>query len=85
VKGNCDADLVLHTMININEYAQAVIVSGDGDFQSLIKYLRDENKLRMLLVPNKDKYSSLLNKAAADKIAFISDQKEKLQYKKTPR
>jgi hypothetical protein len=26
-----------------------------------------------------------LNKAAADKIAFISDQKEKLQYKKTPR
>ncbi len=85
VKGNCDADLVLHTMMKINEYAQAVIVSGDGDFQSLVKYLRDENKLRMLLVPNKDKYSSLLNKAAAENIAFISDQRSKLEYKKTPR
>lgn len=31
-KGNCDAELVLQTMIEFNNYDKAVIVSGDGDF-----------------------------------------------------
>ena len=85
VKGNCDADLVLHTMLKISEYTQAVIVSGDGDFHSLVKHLREHNKLRVLLVPNQGRYSVLLNSAAADKIAFISAQRNKLEYKKAPR
>lgn len=85
VKGNIDADLVLHVMINFKEYNQAVIVSGDGDFHSLVKYLREEGKLRILLAPNQARYSVLLNSAAADKIAFLNEQKKKLQYKKAPR
>lgn len=32
VKGNVDAELVLHAMIEFNNYDRAVIVSGDGDF-----------------------------------------------------
>ncbi len=32
VKGNVDAELVLHTMIEYANYKAAVIVSGDGDF-----------------------------------------------------
>lgn len=85
VKGNCDADLVLHVMLTISEYSQAVLVSGDGDFHSLVKHLREQDKLRMLLVPDQNRYSVLLNSAAADKIAFISQQRTKLEYKKAPR
>ncbi len=84
VKGNCDADLVLHVMLKISEYAQAIIVSGDGDFHSLVKHLREQDKLRILLVPDQKRYSVLLNSAAADKIAFISEQRAKLEYKKAP-
>ena len=84
VKGNIDADLVLHAMIELKNYAQAVIVSGDGDFHSLVKYLREEGKLKVLLAPNQKRYSVLLNSAAGDKIAFISAQRKKLQYKKAP-
>jgi uncharacterized LabA/DUF88 family protein len=32
VKGNVDAELVLHTMIHINDFDKALIVTGDGDF-----------------------------------------------------
>ena len=60
-KGNVDAELVLHTMIHYQNYHQAVIVSGDGDFHCLIEYLEKNDKLLKILTPNK-KYSSLLRK-----------------------
>ena len=38
-KGNCDAELVLQAMIEYLNYDKAVIVTGDGDFYCLVKYL----------------------------------------------
>ena len=64
VKGNCDAELVLQSMIDYKKYDQAVIVSGDGDFACLVKYLNERNKLKNLLVPNREKYFALLKKPA---------------------
>ncbi|MFH1899671.1 MAG: NYN domain-containing protein [Patescibacteria group bacterium] len=61
IKGNVDAELVLHTMIEWGNYNQAVIVSGDGDFHCLIEYLEKKDKLLKILAPNK-KYSGLLRK-----------------------
>ncbi len=59
VKGNVDVELVLQVMLDYNDYHQAVIVSGDGDFYSLAKYLVATDKLKALLVPSR-KYSNLL-------------------------
>jgi len=39
-KGNVDAELVLHTMIEYSNYDKALIVSGDGDFYCLVDYLK---------------------------------------------
>ena len=61
VKGNVDAELVLHAMIEYNNYKQAIIVSGDGDFHCLIEYLDKKDRLLKILVPTKH-YSSLLRK-----------------------
>ncbi len=60
-KGNVDAELVLHAMIEYKNYGQAIIISGDGDFHCLIDYLEKKKKLCKIIVPNK-KYSSLLRK-----------------------
>lgn len=60
-KGNVDADLVLWAMKEIPNYSKAVIVSGDGDFYSLIEYLDKEKKLLKLLTPN-GQYSGLFHK-----------------------
>jgi len=61
IKGNVDAELVLHAMIQYRHYDKAVIISGDGDFYCLIEYLVNNNELFKIIVPNK-KYSSLLRK-----------------------
>ncbi|MFA5127959.1 MAG: NYN domain-containing protein [Patescibacteria group bacterium] len=61
IKGNVDAELVLHTMIEFPNYEQALIVSGDGDFHCLLEYLNDKEKLSKVVVPN-FRYSSLLRK-----------------------
>jgi len=62
IKWNVDAELVLHTMININEFDKAVIISWDWDFHCLVEYLEEQEKLERLIVPNKRKYSSLLKR-----------------------
>jgi len=55
-KGNCDAELVLHTMIELPNYDQAVIVTGDGDFHCLVEHLIKQKKLKKLLIPNQNKF-----------------------------
>jgi len=60
VKGNVDAELVLHTMIEYENFDKAIIVSGDGDFHCLIEYLKKKNKLSRVIIPNAKKYSRLL-------------------------
>ncbi|MFH0795793.1 MAG: NYN domain-containing protein [Candidatus Omnitrophota bacterium] len=79
---NCDAELVLQAMIEYHNYHQAVIVSGDGDFACLVKYLSEKGKLRNLLVPNSLKYSALLKKPAEKRIVFLDELRQKLEYKK---
>ena len=62
VKGNVDAELVLHTMIQLNNFGTAVLVTGDGDFHCLIEFLDKKRKLKKLIIPNQKRYSSLLLK-----------------------
>lgn len=61
VKGNVDAELVLWTMKEISNYDKAIIVSGDGDFYSLVEYLESKKRLLHLLTPSAH-YSSLYNR-----------------------
>lgn len=85
VKGNVDAELVLHAMIHINNYTKAVIVSGDGDFHCLVEYLLRQHKLKALIVPNRKKYSGLLKRLDFLKFTrFVGDLKNKVGKKKDP-
>ena len=81
-KGNCDAELVLHAMIEYQNYEKAVIVTGDGDFYCLVKYLLEHEKLEQVLIPNFFKYSALLKRFGKKRLAFMNDLRNKLEYKK---
>lgn len=81
IKGNVDAELVLHTMIELQNFDRAVIVSGDGDFRCLLEYLVDKNKLLKLLVPNKRGFSFLLRKFRGY-VVYVYDIKRKVEKKK---
>lgn len=79
VKGNVDAELVLYTMIEYENYEKAVIVTGDGDFYCLVDYFIKNNKLLTLLIPDRNRFSSLFRRKMAH-ISFISDFRRKLEY-----
>ncbi len=78
VKGNIDADLVLHVMKELKNYDKAVIVSGDGDFYTLIEFLDQRGKLLHLLTPNWQ-YSSLL-KPFEKYIVRLDQKRSQLRY-----
>lgn len=83
-KGNCDAELVLQAMIELNNYKKAVIVSGDGDFFCLVNFLHKIDKLEAILIPNQFKYSALLkkiNETGKKYLFFMNDLREKLEKK----
>ncbi len=80
VKGNVDAELVLQAMVEMPNYDKAVVVTGDGDFHCLIKYLKRHDKLEKLLVPDERRYSSLLREFLPD-INFMNGLLAKLEYR----
>jgi len=81
-KANVDAEMVLHTMININKYDGAIIVTSDGDFACLVEYLETVGKLKRLLAASRGGCSKYLRIAAGSKVDYMDDLKTKLEYKK---
>ncbi|MFH1030002.1 MAG: NYN domain-containing protein [bacterium] len=84
IKGNVDGELILQAMIDYSNYDKAIIVSGDGDFYCLVKYLYKKDKMSRLFVPNRYKYSVLLKKALpySRYISFMNDLEQLLKYRK---
>jgi len=82
VKGNVDAELVLHAAaIEYANYSRAIIVSGDGDFACLVQFLNDNDKLLHIFTPN-GKYSKLL-RPYSKFIVELSRLRTSLEYQKT--
>ena len=67
-------------MIEYPNYDKAVIVSGDGDFHCLIKYLDSKDKMMKLIVPNKNGFSYLLRKFRKY-IIYVNSFRKKVENK----
>lgn len=88
VKGNIDAEMVLQAMIDIDRYDQAVIITGDGDFAGLIRHLSSVQKLKQIIIPNRDKYSSLFDRMEEfDKthVTYMNDLRNRVEYRPAKR
>jgi uncharacterized LabA/DUF88 family protein len=81
-KANVDAELVLQAMIDINKYDGVVIVTSDGDFACLVRYLNNIGKLARLLAASKGGCSKYLRIAAGSRVDYMDNLKNKLEYKK---
>ena len=82
VKGNVDAELVLHAMIEYKNYDNALIVTGDGDLHCLVDYLVKNGRLLKLMIPNRNSFSSLFRRLRPH-IVFMNELKGKLEYDKS--
>lgn len=83
VKGNVDADMVLQTMIDYQNYDKAILITSDGDFYSLARYLYDNQKLQTVLSPQKNRCSTLLRKSARDKMVYMDTLEGKIAKRKS--
>ena len=83
-KGNVDVDIVFEVMrrlIDEMDFDKIILVSGDGDYIKLVKYLIEKNILKKILFPNKQ-YSSLYNPIAYSLGINLSlpDIRSKIEY-----
>ena len=83
-KGNCDADLVLQATRDAyeNKFDAAIVVSSDGDYAGLVKFLKERGKLRVILSPHTKDLCSILLKRTDAPIAYLNDQKSILRIQK---
>jgi uncharacterized LabA/DUF88 family protein len=84
IKGNCDADLVLNAVCDAyeNNCDRQIIISSDGDYASLVKFLADKKKLIALISPSISKKCSILLKRIEVSIVYINDQRNILELKR---
>jgi len=70
-------------MIDYQNYDKAIIVTSDGDFYSLVRYWRNNQKLLYVISPyGKGLLSKLLRKEAKEKILFLDQIRNLVEYKK---
>lgn len=75
IKGNIDVELTISAIhLQYNNYDKAIIVSGDGDFYTLSKLLRDNGKLEAIVIPNRKGQSKLLKEFEAYIFYMINDK-----------
>lgn len=79
VKGNVDADIVLQIMLDYDTYDQAILVSSDGDFYSVVQYLYKNNKLKTVFSAHRKTCSKLLRKNAKEKMMYLDTLENKLK------
>lgn len=79
IKGNCDADLVLKAVVDFYEKQceQAILVSNDGDYAPLVKFLQEKNAFHSLISPS-NKCSYLLRKLNTS-IVFLDTQRSNIE------
>ena len=61
-KGNVDSDIIFSIMKRIykkEDFDKIILVSGDGDYKTIVDFLIEENRLGIVLFPNKKFASSL--------------------------
>lgn len=86
-KGNIDTDIVFIIMSKIagqENFDDVVLVSGDGDYYKMVKYLIENKRFKKLLAPNRDSTSSLYRPFTPKYVDFLDnvDVKKKIEYKK---
>ena len=86
-KGNVDSDIIFCIMKKLykqENFNKVVLVSGDGDYKSLVDFLIEEKRFEKILFPDRKYRSSLYKKLSNKYFAYLDDisMKNKIEVKK---
>jgi uncharacterized LabA/DUF88 family protein len=82
IKGNCDAELVVQSVMDFyeNRTSRFILVTGDGDFRCLVDFLISKKVTTLILIPNRKKFSTLLRQSKGS-LTFLEDHYHKFNIK----
>jgi uncharacterized LabA/DUF88 family protein len=75
-KCNFDVELTIDALDGLENFDVFVLLSGDGDFVKLIKYLKGKRKKTVVIAPS-DRFSDNLEKAA-NQIIYLESLEEEI-------
>ena len=84
IKANCDVDLTMDMLLKINDYNQAVVLTGDGDFVPLFQYLITKGR-KIIIISSPKRTSKELKKLIGNKHIDFGSLRYLLEYKKRGR
>ena len=65
-----------------DEFNKVVLVSGDGDYIDVVRYLLSVGKFHKILFPNRKKASSLYKQLGNERFDYLYKYKKYIEYKK---
>jgi uncharacterized LabA/DUF88 family protein len=86
-KGNVDSDIIFHIMKKLykqENFNKVVLVSGDGDYKSMVDFLIEEKRFEKILFPDKKFASSLYKKLGSEYFDYLENKniRDKIEFKK---
>lgn len=80
-KANCDVDMTFDMMRLTNQYNQALILSGDGDFFIVLKHLLHEQRKTLHIMSRSGRTAKEIRQLAGEKFIDFIKLKNALEYK----
>lgn len=77
-KANCDVDMAFYLMRDRNAFERVMILSGDGDFLPVLKYLKEQKKEVMVLA-RANRTAREMKRFAGDKFLDFEYLRERLK------
>lgn len=77
-KANCDVDMAFYLMRDQNSFERTLILSGDGDFLPVLKFLK-ENKKEVLVLARSNRTAREMKRFAGDKFLDFEYLRERLK------
>jgi len=78
-KGNLDMEMGLMMATNLDKYDEYIIMSGDSDFEVVVKLLKTNGK-NIIVICNRDVLSIEMRKIS-NKVIYLYKVKSKIEYK----
>jgi uncharacterized LabA/DUF88 family protein len=77
-KANCDVDMAFHLMKEKNNFNRVIILSGDGDFLPVLKYLKTDGK-EVIVLSRAERTAKEIKQFAGDNFRDFEYLKNRLK------
>lgn len=81
-KANCDVDMAFRLMRDRSTYERVLVLSGDGDFLPVLKFLRDEENKEVCVLAHSSRTAKEIRQFASEKFLDFAYLRERIRFTK---